>query len=210
MSAARRGVLIAFEGAEGVGKSTQLARLRERLAAAGVRHLAVREPGQTSLGNEIRRIVLDSDHPITAAAEALLFMAARAQLVAQDMRPALEAGDVVLADRFFLSTYAYQSAGRGLPLADVVAANRLATGGLVPDLTFLLWLTPAAAAARGAEPDRFEAEGRELQEAVLAGYERLAEAEPERWRRIDAGRPVEEVHRDVLGCVQEARAGAPA
>ncbi|MFL5580012.1 MAG: dTMP kinase [Gemmatimonadaceae bacterium] len=196
MSGARRGRLIAFEGAEGVGKSTQLRLLCERLEAAGVPYLGVREPGQTSLGNEIRRIVLDSDHPIVASAEALLFMAARAQLVAQDMRPALEAGDVVLADRFFLSTYAYQAAGRGLPLADVAAANRLATGGLVPDLTLLFDLPEGEGLRRTdrrGKRDRIERAEDDFHRTVIAAFREFAdpawqEAHPEAGPivRIDA------------------------
>ena len=133
-----RGKLIVFEGAEGAGKTTQIGILAERLTAAGIPFVAVREPGGTPVGDDIREIVLHREEELTAATEALLFMASRAELVAREILPSLTKGKVVLVDRFFLSTYAYQIVGRGLPEAEVRAANRLATGGLVPDLTLLL------------------------------------------------------------------------
>src|SRR4051812_39685539 len=127
-------MLIVYEGPEGAGKSTQLRLLSEWLIARGREVLAVREPGGTILGDEIRRILLDPASDITPHAEALLFMASRAQLVERVLRPALRTETIVLLDCFFLATYAYQGAGRGLPDDEIVAANRLATGGLVPDL----------------------------------------------------------------------------
>ena len=178
MVGARRGRLIVFEGAEGVGKSTQLRLLRERLGAMAVPHLVVREPGQTPVGEEIRRLVLAKDHPIAPAAEALLFMAARAQLLADVVSPALARGDVVVADRFFLSTYAYQAAGRGLPLADVVAANRLATGGLVPDLTLLLDLPDGEGLRRTdrrGKRDRIERAEDDFHRAVIGAFRSFAD-----------------------------------
>jgi dTMP kinase len=133
-----RGKLIVFEGAEGAGKSTQVRLLAERLATARISCIALREPGGSPVGDSIREIVLHKEHPITNATEALLFMASRAELTAREIVPSLNDGRVVLLDRFFLSTYAYQIFGRGLPEAETRAANRLATGGLVPDLTLLL------------------------------------------------------------------------
>ena len=133
-----RGKLIVFEGAEGAGKSTQIGLIAPRLSSAGVKCVTLREPGGTPVGDAIRKIVLESDHHMAAPAEALLFMASRAELIAREIVPALEQGEMVLLDRFFLSTYAYQIVGRGLPEEEVRAANRLATGGLVPDLTLLL------------------------------------------------------------------------
>lgn len=133
-----RGKLIVFEGAEGAGKTTQLRLLAERLTARGVECVAVREPGGTPVGDVIRDLLLDPQATICPSAEALLFMASRAELVSRELRPKLEQGHVVIVDRFFLSTYAYQVVGRGLAEGDVRAANRLATGGLVPDLTVLL------------------------------------------------------------------------
>jgi len=154
-----RGRLIVFEGAEGAGKTTQIRILSERLAAADIPSVAVREPGGTSVGDDIREILLHPEQEITAASEALLFMASRAELVAREIRPSLGAGFTVLLDRFFLSTYAYQIVGRGLPEAEVRAANALATAGLVPDLTLLLDIAAThgleRADARGAR-DRME------------------------------------------------------
>jgi dTMP kinase len=136
----RPGSLIVFEGAEGVGKTTQAVRLVHTLESAGVRCVHLREPGGTSLGESIRNVLLEPFRTIAPAAEALLFMASRAQLVAEKIRPALAAGEVVVLDRFFLSTYAYQILARGLPEADVRAANKLAIGDLVPTVTLVLRL----------------------------------------------------------------------
>src|SRR3954447_4185828 len=131
-------VFIVYEGPEGAGKSTQLRLMSEWLVARGHEIVAVREPGGTVLGDEIRRILLDPGSDIVPTADALLFMASRAQLVEHVLRPAVAAESIVLVDRFFLSTYAYQGAGRGISAVDLAAANRMATRGLTPDLTVLL------------------------------------------------------------------------
>jgi dTMP kinase len=157
-----RGRLIVFEGVEGAGKSTQLDRLASQLTRARISHVTLREPGGTPLGDEIRRLLLDPRSKVSARAEALLFMASRAELVAREVRPALAAGTTVLLDRFFLSTYAYQIGGRGLPEADVRATNLMATEGLVPDLTLLLTLDSSVGLARvklRGSADRIEASG---------------------------------------------------
>ena len=168
--------LVVFEGPEGAGKSTQLARAAEWLRGRGERVRVVREPGTSAVGQEIRRLVLDGPD-VVPAAEALLFMAARAQLVAGELRPALAAGETVLCDRFFLSTYAYQIHGRELPEAEVVTANRLATGDLVPDLTLLVLIPSSVglerAARRGAH-DRIERAGDAFHARVGAAFERFA------------------------------------
>jgi dTMP kinase len=154
-----RSRLIVFEGAEGTGKSTQIALLLSALSKSGVPAVTFREPGGTTTGDAIRALLLDPASRLSAASEALLFMASRAELCEREIRPAIERGLVVVLDRFFLSTYAYQIVGRGLDEDDVRAANRLATGGLVPDLTLLLDLHGEAglarAAARGTQ-DRME------------------------------------------------------
>lgn len=158
----RRGRLIVFEGPEGAGKTTQLGLLAAWLTARGTDHVRVREPGGTALGDEARRLLLDTPGGLDARAEALLFMASRAALVAAVIAPALERGTLVLADRYFLSTYAYQIAGRGLPEAEVRSANALATAGVSPDLTLLLSVPTAERAARTAArglPDRIERAG---------------------------------------------------
>lgn len=133
-----RGKLVVFEGSEGAGKSTQLRMLANRMSAAGIPVVPLREPGGTGVGDQIRSILLDPKSELSPSTEALLFMASRAELVQREIEPALKRGDIVLMDRFFLSTYAYQIAGRGLSESDVRAANCLATGGLVPDLTIIL------------------------------------------------------------------------
>ncbi|HEU4988528.1 MAG TPA: dTMP kinase [Gemmatimonadaceae bacterium] len=172
-----RGPLIVFEGAEGVGKSTQLRRVASWLESGGRVVHALREPGGTPLGDEIRRLLLDPASDITPRAEALLFMASRAQLVETLVRPALAAGHVVLLDRFFLSTYAYQGAGRGLPEAEVRQANAVATGGLVPDITLLMTLPVreglARAERRGAR-DRMERNADEFHHRVSAAFAAFA------------------------------------
>lgn len=202
------GRLLVFEGAEGAGKSTQIARLAELLESRNVKHRVVREPGGTAVGEDIRRLLLDPAHDMAPATEALLFIASRAEHVAKVVRPALEAGTLVIADRFFLSTYAYQIAGRGLPEETVRAANALATGGLVPDLTVLLLHHPAeglARADRRGARDRMEQASDAFHEQVAGAFERFGTAE---WQRghpeagplasIDAGGTPDEVFDQVV------------
>ena len=156
----RNAALVVLEGFEGVGKSTQVKLLVERIQNAGTPCVSVREPGGTSIGNAIRDLLLDPRWVLDPGTEALLFMASRAQLVHHVIRPALATGTWVVADRFFLSTYAYQIAGRALPETDIRSANRIATNGLVPDLTLLLDLPSTEglrrAAARSGAHDRME------------------------------------------------------
>ena len=185
-----------FEGIDRSGKTTQARMLVEALGA-----VAVREPGGTELGEAVRGLLKGST-PLSPHTEALLFAAARAQLVADVIRPALEAGQVVVSDRYLDSSLAYQGAARGLGSGDIARMNEWATEGLVPDLTFLLELDPAAAATRSGEVDRFENEGDALQAQVARAYAEMAEADPSRWKRIDASRPAGEIHEDVLGLVQ--------
>lgn len=176
--AGKRGRLVVVEGPEGAGKTTQLARLAEWMSNRGVPPHVVREPGTSPVGQEIRRLVLDPTYDVDPRTEALLFLAARAELVASELRPRLDAGQTVFADRFFLSTYAYQIHGRGLPEADVVAANRLATQGLVPDLTLLLQLPPSVGlerARRRSSHDRMEQAGADFHDRVAAAFARFAE-----------------------------------
>jgi dTMP kinase len=180
MAASTHGRLIVFDGVEGSGKSTQLDRLAGHLARGGVPHAAFREPGGTSLGDQIRHLLLDPASQVSARAEALLFMASRAELLAREVRPALARGAVVLLDRFFLSTYAYQIGGRGLPETDVRATNLMATEGLVPDLTLLLTLSASEGLARtmgrgGA--DRMELSGDAFHARVERAFREFATAE---------------------------------
>ena len=202
-----RGLFVTFEGIDRSGKTTQARLLCDSL---GSEALGVREPGGTEAGERVRELLKDPAVPLGAEAEALLFAAARAELVARVIRPALAEDRVVVSDRFLDSSLAYQGEARGLGVDDVAAVNRFATDGLAPDITFLLDLPLAAAAERGGEVDRFESEGRALQEQVRAAYERLATADPERWRRIDAARPADVVHAEVLEAVERALVGSPA
>jgi dTMP kinase len=202
-----RGLFVTFEGVDRSGKTTQAAML---LDALGEDAVGVREPGGTAAGERIRALLKDPEVELSAVAEALLFAAARAELVAQVIRPALDAGRVVVSDRFLDSSLAYQGAARGLGVEEVERINGFATGGLRPDLTLLLDIDTAAAARRGAvEDDRFEQEGHALQEQVAAAYDELAAADPARWRRIAADRDPSAVHEDVLAAVEAARS-APA
>ena len=180
-----RGLFVTFEGIDRSGKTTQARLLGEAL---GDEALRVREPGGTPAGERVRDLLKDARVPLGAEAEALLFAAARAELVERVIRPALDAGRVVVSDRFLDSSLAYQGGARGLGVEAVERMNRFATAGLVPDLTFLLEIDPPAAAERAGESDRFEDEGAALQQAVLEAYERLAAADPGRWRRVDAAR----------------------
>jgi dTMP kinase len=168
------GSLIVFEGAEGVGKTTQAVRLVHTLEQHGARCIHLREPGGTSLGESIRSVLLEPSRSITPAAEALLFMASRAQLVSEKIRPSLAAGDVVVLDRFFLSTYAYQIHARGLPSPEVRAANQLAIGDLVPTVTVVLRLPGNDGLARAGSRsgyDYMEQLGDDFHSRVGAAFE---------------------------------------
>ena len=173
-------MLIVFEGPEGAGKSTQLRLMSEWLVSRGHDVSAVREPGGTILGDEIRRILLDPESDIVPPAEALLFMASRAQLVQRVLKPAIARGSIVLVDRFFLSTYAYQGAGRGIPVTDLIAANKMATVGLTPDLTLLLDLPTdegLARVARRGGHDRIERATNDFHARVTAEFRRFTTPE---------------------------------
>lgn len=168
------GYLIVFEGAEGVGKTTQAGRLVRTLEGAAIRCVHLREPGGTSLGESIRNLLLQPFRDITPSAEALLFMASRAQLTIEKIRPALESGNVVVLDRFFLSTYAYQVCGRGLPESYVRAANQLAVGDLTPAVTLVLSLHSNEGlerAARRSGHDYMEQLGGEFHQRVGAAFD---------------------------------------
>lgn len=173
------GLFIAFEGVEGAGKSTHIRRLSRRLDRDGFAHLVVREPGGTEAGERIRRIVLDPKIPVCAETELLLYLASRAEFVRRVVRPALDRGELVLADRFELSTFAYQGVARGLGLDRVRALNSFATGGLRPDVTLLLTLDPEEGMERKAgKADRLESEHANFHRAVADAYRALSESEP--------------------------------
>jgi dTMP kinase len=202
------GRFITLEGPEGAGKTLQAQRLVEALEAGGHRARLTREPGGTALGEQIRSIVLaraDGAGGIDARADALLFNAARAQLVSEVIKPALEAGEVVVCARFADSTLAYQGYGAGLPIDELRAVAVVATCGLAPDLTILLDVSPEVGLARKADDtrNRFEASfDLDFHRRVRAGFLELALEEPGRWRVIDAERDADAVFDDVLGAAQ--------
>jgi dTMP kinase len=172
------GRLVVFEGGEGAGKTTQLERLALRLGRHGAQVRMLREPGGTPIGDEIRALLLRPGAQIPARTEALLFMASRAALMVEQVRPALDRGEIVLLDRFFLSTYAYQVGGRGLPESEVRDANAFATGGIVPDVTVLLTLPVEVGLARAAQrgaADRMEQAERAFHDRVNAAFASFAE-----------------------------------
>ncbi|MGY1799349.1 dTMP kinase [Blastococcus sp. SYSU D00868] len=189
--------MLAFEGGEGAGKSTQVRLLTEWLIAAGRRVRATFEPGDTPAGAVVRQLVLDrADLALSPRAEALLYAADRAQHTAEVLLPALAAGDVVVTDRFVDSSLAYQGAGREIAREEVAALSRWATEGLVPDLTVLLDLPPATGLARArgrAAADRIEAESLDFHERVRATFLVLAATEPHRYLVLDATRPVDDL-----------------
>lgn len=199
------GRFITFEGIEGVGKSTQLAHLAERLRAAGREVVLTREPGGTPLAERIRALVLGaSDEPVPASAELLLMFAARAVHTENRIRPALARGAIVLCDRYTDATYAYQGDGRGVPDADIAPLERLAQRGLAPDLTLVLDAPVALGLGRArarAGTDRIEAETEAFFARVAAGYRRRAAAEPGRVRLIDATGDVATVAAGVWAAV---------
>lgn len=201
------GALITFEGPDGGGKTTQLGLLADHLRRRGVAVRCTREPGGTALGDKIRVLLLDPAHrEMDARTEALLYMAARAQHVAEFIAPALARGEVVLSDRYADSTLIYQGAARRLAKEDLIAINRFATGGLIPDLTILLDGDAAVLGGRMAGrggADRIEREAADFHALVRQGFRDLAAAEPERVKAVAAGGGVDEVHATVVGVVEE-------
>jgi dTMP kinase len=189
-------VFVTFEGADGSGKSTQAELLRAALAADGRDVVLTREPGGTELGEGVRALVLNGP-TMGAWAEAALFAASRAEHVEEVIRPALERGADVVCDRYVDSSLAYQGIARGLGVEAVLELNLAVTGGLLPDVTFLLLVDPRVATGRHVEPDRLEREGEQLQARVDAAYRELAVRFPDRIVTIDAtGRP-DEIAKEV-------------
>jgi dTMP kinase len=209
----KRGELIVLEGAEGVGKTTQAGRLVAELTRRGIGCVHLREPGATSLGEAIRGVLLRPFRTIAPTAEALLFMASRAQLVSEKIQPALSCGDVVVLDRFFLSTYAYQIHARGLPADEVRVANRLATGDVIPTITVVLRL-PAneglARAGKRSEHDYMEQLGGEFHDRVGRAFDEFVTPE---WQArhpecgpiasIDASGSADDVFRRIVAVITD-------
>lgn len=192
-------MFISLEGVDGSGKSTQARLLVEAL---GGETAAIREPGGTEAAERIRDLLADPAVPLEPLAELMLFLAARADLTERVIRPALEAGRHVVADRFSDSSVAYQGAARGLGVGEVIGLCEAATDGLWPDLTLLLRIEPETGLGRAAGDDRFEQEGLALQQEVATAYEEIAIIASDRVAVIDATGSVEEVHARIMDAVR--------
>jgi dTMP kinase len=206
-----RGRLITIEGLDGAGKTTLARGLLDALRTRGIDAELLREPGGVVAAERIRTLVKDPGLHVTPRAEALLYAAARAQLVDEALQPALDAGRWILLDRFVDSSLAYQGAGRRLGIDEVAAINAFATGGLQPDRTLLLRIDPALGRARqddrGEQPDRLEREADDFFEAIAVGYDMLAEAEPQRIRVLDASADAPAVLTQALAALADLLAG---
>ena len=199
------GYFVVFEGGEGAGKSTQMSAFVKWLEATGEEVVTTREPGGTAIGDRIRKLLLDTEaSEMDARAEALLYAADRAQHVAEVIKPALDAGKVVVSDRFVDSSLAYQGLARGLGLDEIYRISEWGTGGILPDLVFFLKIDPQEGLARvPGEPDRLEQEAAEFHTRVSDAYAVLAKRFSERFVIVDASRPPEEVHRHVAAAYRE-------
>jgi dTMP kinase len=196
-------VFVTFEGLDGSGKTTQAELLADALRGEGREVVATREPGGTPLGEEVRRLLLEGVE-MSAWAEAALFAAARAELVHGVIAPALESGKDVLSDRFIDSSLAYQGYARELGVDEVYELNRVATGGLLPDVTFILQVDPETSAERvGRRPDRIEREGLDFHRRVLLGYRIVAGKYGDRVVLLDGTRPADELHEEIRGRLRE-------
>ena len=221
-------LFISLEGGEGAGKTTQAARLVERIESTGLRCLRVREPGSTDLGTELRKLIKrsnTSDEAMSRAAELFLFAAARSELVTKVIGPQRDDPDlVVVADRYADSTVAYQGYGRGIDIDTIKSINALATNALMPDLTFLLDCPPGIGISRvrglqlqmpldstknadilnrDTEGMKFEEEPEEFHERIRQGFHALADQEPDRWRVIDATQSIDAITNDIWNAVQD-------
>ena len=202
-----RGRLITIEGLDGAGKSTLARGLQRAVAERGGEAQVLREPGGVELSERIRALVADPALAVSPRAEALLYAAARAQLVEERLQPLLQEGALVLLDRFADSSLAYQGAGRALGVKQIREINQFATGRLKPDRTLLLRIDPAAGRARqqqrALQPDRLERESERFFEAVAAAYDELASAEPLRIRTLDASQPADQVLDAALAALED-------
>ena len=202
----KHGRFISFEGIEGCGKTTQIARLSEFLNSRSIVHTITREPGGTAVGEGIRKILLHSETiHLTAASELLLFYASRSQNILEKIKPALERGETVICDRFYHASMAYQGYGRGIPLDFITKLTELVCDRFRPEMTILLYIEPAVGLARARarnhgrveDEGRFEAEDLEFYTRVRNGYLDLATRDP-RIGVIHADRSIEEVHREIV------------
>jgi dTMP kinase len=198
-------MFITFEGIDGSGKTTQIKLLQTYLEKKGIAVLTLREPGGNAFSEQIRELLLNSKHKISSRTELLLFEAARAQLVDSVIKPALTEGKIVISDRFYDSTTAYQAFGRGLPLEEVNFCNMFATGGLKPDITFYLKISLEESKKRAHYRfyDRIEQSGDIFFQKVIEGYNYIASREPERFIVIDASGRREETSSKIIAKFEE-------
>jgi dTMP kinase len=208
------GYFFTFEGGEGVGKSKQIELLADQLRSQGNSVLVLREPGGTAVGEQIRHTLQYSKQSVDMCpgAELMLFEASRAQLVHEIIKPALSKGGIVLSDRFYDSSTAYQGAGRKLDSVAVNFMNWFATGGLKPDLTFLIDLDPRVgmARAKGRELfDRMEAQTLDFYDRVRREFDKIAYDDPLRVKKIDGAQSIEEIHREIVGYVSDFMSNTP-
>ena len=204
------GRFIVFDGPDGAGKSTQLRRFVAACARRGLGVCEVREPGGTHVGERIRHALLEhSDEEMSMRCEMLLYMASRAQLVEQRITPALQRGEVVIADRFVSSTLVYQGIAGGLPRDEILAAAHIATGGIGPDLTVVFEVDEATAAARlNPLMDRMESKGADFHARVRQGYSDIVAADPVGYAAVDARGTEDEVWRELLATIRDRLVGA--
>jgi dTMP kinase len=199
-------LFITLEGPDGCGKTVQSKRLAEHLRSQGTNVLMTREPGGTAIGDQIRQVIMSLDNrQMDPRTEFLLFTASRAQLVKEVIRPHLEAGGVVVSDRFYDSSFAYQGYGHGMPLDELRTITAFATGGLRPDLTLLIDLSAEAGLARrksGGHWNRMDAYDLEFHQRVRAAYLDMARTEPDRWRTVDGDRSQDDVQADLQAAVE--------
>jgi len=203
------GTFVTLEGPEGAGKTTQLKQLSKQLDILGIDHIVTRDPGGTPLGRQIRRILLNPENPVNPMSELLLYQADRAQHVGEVIMPALKEGKLVLCDRYTDSTMAYQGYARGIDFDIIEDLNLVATGGLRPELTILFDLESSEGLSRlhPGGHDRLEREAIEFHHKVREGYHELVKKEPERWKTIDASKPMTTVQTELRKVLSEQLSG---
>jgi dTMP kinase len=195
----KKGLFITFEGADGSGKSTQLSKIFEYLTQKGIECILTREPGGTDLGNKLRDILLNYDGQVASNCELFLYLADRSQHIETKIKPALSRGEVVLCDRHIDSTVAYQGFARGLDIENLINLNKIATEGLLPDLTVVFDVETDIAMQRvGQTKDRLESEGFEFHKKLRFGYLELAKRFPERIKVINSNNAIDKVFEDTL------------
>ncbi len=200
----KKGLFITFEGADGCGKTTQLNLLKEYLEKNGYDVLVTREPGGKGLGEKFREILLNYDGVVSERCESFLFLADRAQNIDTIVKPAIDAGKIVLCDRHIDSSVAYQGYGRGLDIEKIKQLNTLATGGLLPDLTLVFDIDIETSMKRvGKEKDRMESAGNEFFNRVRNGYLELAKQEPKRIKVVNSTASIEEIHEQVVKIIKD-------